>query len=226
MARCMISLSSGIRSSALRLLSIVSCHRICHFPSPMASSGSSRLSVPQSELSVCGGLEVPVAERLDPAHEPGTLHDVRGERRLRHDCGDVRVKGEWSGNLGVFAPWKLVALSLLRAGRWTSRAIPRLVSGLGIPQAVIRHSRRASKPTELVAARARQPTRLFAPTSVRAARSLERFDLAATTSPCLLAYLHIIATYQLSAQYAHPYLYQAFRCRQPYPPLSLGLIPR
>lgn len=82
----------------------------------MASSGLSRPSVPQSELSVCGGLEVPVAERLDPAHEPGALHDVRGERRLRHDCGDVRVEGEWSGNLGVFAPWKLVALTLLRAG--------------------------------------------------------------------------------------------------------------
>lgn len=55
---------------------------------------------------------------------------------------------------------------------------------------------------------------------------LGRFDLAATTSPCLLAYLHITATYQLSAQYAHPYLHYAFRCRQPYPPLPLGLIPR
>jgi hypothetical protein len=60
-----------------------------HFPSPMASASTSRSSVPQTELPVSGVVEVPLAERLGPAHQPGALHDVGGERGLRHLCGDV-----------------------------------------------------------------------------------------------------------------------------------------
>jgi hypothetical protein len=55
----------------------------------MASAFNSRSSVPQTELPVSGVVEVPLAERLGPAHQPGALHDVGGERRLRHLCGDV-----------------------------------------------------------------------------------------------------------------------------------------
>lgn len=59
------------------------------FPSPMASVFHSRSSVPQTELPVSGVVEVPLAERLGPAHQPGALHDVGGKRGLRHDCGGV-----------------------------------------------------------------------------------------------------------------------------------------
>jgi hypothetical protein len=60
-----------------------------HSCSPMASASGSRSFVPQAELPVSGVVEVPLAERLGPAHQPGALHDVGGERGLRHLCGDV-----------------------------------------------------------------------------------------------------------------------------------------
>jgi hypothetical protein len=56
---------------------------------PMASASHSRSSVPQTKLPVSGVVEVPLAERLGPAHQPGALHDVGGERGLRHLCGNV-----------------------------------------------------------------------------------------------------------------------------------------
>ena len=59
------------------------------FRSPMASASESRSFVPQTELPVSGVVEVPLAERLGPAHQPGALHDIGGERGLRHVCGDV-----------------------------------------------------------------------------------------------------------------------------------------
>lgn len=60
-----------------------------HPASPMATACFSRSFVPQTELPVSGVVEVPLAERLGPAHQPGALHDVGGERGLRHLCGDV-----------------------------------------------------------------------------------------------------------------------------------------
>ena len=62
---------------------------LCLFPIPMASAGVSRSFVPQTELPVSGVVEVPLAERLGPAHQPGALHDIGGERGLRHLCGGV-----------------------------------------------------------------------------------------------------------------------------------------
>lgn len=59
---------------------------------PMASPEISRSSIPQTQLPVGGGVEVPLAERLGPAHEPRALQDVGGERRLRHDCGVVSAE--------------------------------------------------------------------------------------------------------------------------------------
>jgi hypothetical protein len=55
----------------------------------MVSSMVSRCSIPQTELPVSGAVEVPVAERLGPAHHPGALHDELSKRGLRHDCGIV-----------------------------------------------------------------------------------------------------------------------------------------
>lgn len=60
-----------------------------HLPKPMAIACVSRSFVPQTELPVSGVVEVPLAERLGPAHQPGALHDVGGKRGLRHLCGGV-----------------------------------------------------------------------------------------------------------------------------------------
>jgi hypothetical protein len=56
---------------------------------PMVSSVGSRCFVPQTELPVSGAVQVPVAERLGPAHHPGALHDELSKGGLRHDCGNV-----------------------------------------------------------------------------------------------------------------------------------------
>lgn len=47
----------------------------------------SRGDGPQAQLSVAGGVGVPVGERGHPALQPGALDDEVGHGRLRHDGG-------------------------------------------------------------------------------------------------------------------------------------------
>lgn len=75
-------------------------------------------AIPQAQLPVAGILEVPVAQRLHPAHEPGPLHDLRREREVRHVggwvIGDV-VKGVgWCRRRLLCCFTRAGALSLLR----------------------------------------------------------------------------------------------------------------
>lgn len=49
------------------------------------------LAVPQAELSVAGGIGVPVGQRLHPPLQPRALDDEVGDGGLRHDCGCVRA---------------------------------------------------------------------------------------------------------------------------------------
>jgi hypothetical protein len=64
-------------------------HLFYHFTGSTVAATDSRSLVPQAELPVSGVVEVPLAERLGPAHQPGALHDIGGERGSRHVCGDM-----------------------------------------------------------------------------------------------------------------------------------------
>lgn len=74
-------------------------------PFHVSSSGFARCSVPEAELPVAGGVDVPVREGLNPALQPWALHDGGGEGRRGHVCGVRRacagVRGaacrQWSG---------------------------------------------------------------------------------------------------------------------------------
>jgi hypothetical protein len=70
-----------------------------------SSSDPAGCSVPEAELPVAGGVDVPVGEGLDPALQPWALHNGGGEGRRGHDCGVRRAcaggRGaacrQWSG---------------------------------------------------------------------------------------------------------------------------------
>ena len=45
--------------------------------------------IPQTQLPVSSVVEVPLAQRTHPAHQPRALHDVGGKRRVRHFGGSL-----------------------------------------------------------------------------------------------------------------------------------------
>lgn len=45
--------------------------------------------IPQAQLPVSSVVEVPLAQRTHPAHQPRALHDVGGKRRVRHLGGSL-----------------------------------------------------------------------------------------------------------------------------------------
>jgi hypothetical protein len=94
-----------VRQSALAHPAI--SPNVCHNVSRASSTQCVACEgcVPQSELPVSCGVQVPVGERLHPLLQPWALVDERGEGRRRHGCGySTGYAGvEWVGGLPSIA---------------------------------------------------------------------------------------------------------------------------